>query len=335
MRFLLFFTLFISLVSCSTRRDLGNKEDLLMKKYAEEIDTEDLKEHLYLLSSDVLEGRQTGEKGQKMAANYLTAYYKHLELQAPQNYPDYEQTIPAEYLNNASGNSSENVLAYILGSEFPEEVLIISAHYDHLGKRGETVFNGADDNASGTSAVMEIAEAFQAALEDGHRPKRSILFLHLTGEESGLYGSRYYVSHPVFKMENTVTNLNIDMIGRVDPKHEDKPEYIYLIGSDRLSKELHNLAENVNREHFGLKLDYTFNKENDPNRFYYRSDHFNFAQEGVPVIFFFNGEHEDYHKATDTPEKINYELLKLRTDYIFYTAWELANRPERVAVNPK
>lgn len=335
MRFLLFFTLFIALISCSAKRDLENKEELLMKKYAEEIDTKDLKEHLYLLASDVLEGRKTGKKGQKMAANYLTAYYKHLELQAPQNYPDYEQTIPSEYFNNASGNSSENVLAYILGSEFPEEVLIISAHYDHLGKRGETVFNGADDNASGTSAVMEIAEAFQAALEDGHRPKRSILFLHLTGEESGLYGSRYYVSHPVFKMDNTVTNLNIDMIGRVDPKHEDKPEYIYLIGSDRLSGELHELAENVNKEHFGLKLDYTFNKENDPNRFYYRSDHYNFAQKGVPVIFFFNGEHDDYHKATDTPEKINYELLKLRADYIFYTAWELANRPERVAVDPK
>ncbi|MGA9270429.1 MAG: M28 family metallopeptidase [Lutimonas sp.] len=335
MRFLLFFTLVLSLLSCSAKRDLDNNELLLMKKYAEKIDTEDLKEHLYLLASDVLEGRKTGEKGQEMAANYLTAYYKHLELQAPQKYPEYEQTIPAEYFNRAKGKSSENVLAYILGSDFPEEVLVISAHYDHLGMKGELVFNGADDNASGTSAVMEIAEAFQTALEDGHRPKRSILFLHLTGEESGLYGSKYYVSHPVFKIENTVTNLNIDMIGRVDPKHGDKPEYIYLIGSDRLSEELHELAENVNEEYFDLKLDYTFNKENDPNRFYYRSDHYNFAQMGVPVIFFFNGEHEDYHRTTDTPEKINYDLLKLRTEYIFYTAWELANRPDRVAVDPK
>jgi Zn-dependent M28 family amino/carboxypeptidase len=335
MRILVLFTLFISLLSCSAKRDLENKDDLLMKKYAEEIDTEDLKEHLYLLASDVLEGRKTGEKGQKMATNYLTAYYKHLELQAPQKYPEYEQTIPGDYFNRAADKSSENVLAYILGSEFPEEVLVISAHYDHLGMKGEMVFNGADDNASGTSAVMEIAEAFQAAVEDGHRPKRSVLFLHVTGEESGLYGSRYYVSHPVFKIENTVTNLNIDMIGRVDPKHEDKPEYIYLIGSDRLSEELHEIAETVNREHFGLKLDYTFNKENDPNRFYYRSDHYNFAQNGVPVIFYFNGEHADYHRPTDTPEKINYELLKLRTDYIFYTAWELANRSTRVAVDPK
>ena len=335
MRILVLLTLFISLLSCSAKRDLENKDDLLMKKYAEEIDTEDLKEHLYLLASDVLEGRKTGEKGQKMATNYLTAYYKHLELQAPQKYPKYEQTIPGEYFNRAADKSSANVLAYILGSEFPEEVLVISAHYDHLGMKGEMVFNGADDNASGTSAVMEIAEAFQAAVEDGHRPKRSILFLHVTGEESGLYGSRYYVSYPVFKIENTVTNLNIDMIGRVDPKHEDKPEYIYLIGSDRLSEELHEIAETVNKEHFGLKLDYTFNKENDPNRFYHRSDHYNFAQNGVPVIFYFNGEHADYHRPTDTPEKINYELLKLRTDYIFYTAWELANRSKRVAVDPK
>ena len=306
-----------------------------MKKYGEEIDTEDLKEHVYLLASDVLEGRRTGEKGQKMAANYLTAYYKHLELQAPQNYPEYEQTISVEFFNSSSAASSENVLAYILGSEIPEEVIVISGHYDHLGMRGDEVYNGADDNASGTSAIMEIAEAFQAAAENGHGPKRSILFLHLTGEESGLFGSRYYVTHPVFKIENTVTNLNIDMIGRVDSKRQDKPEYLYLIGSDRLSKELHELAENVNKEYFGLKLDYTFNKENDPNRFYYRSDHYNFAQKGVPVIFFFNGEHTDYHQLSDTPEKINYELLKLRTEYIFYTAWELANRQERVALDPK
>jgi len=331
----LLFTLFVSLLSCSANRDLENKDDLLVKKYAQEIDTEDLKEHLYLLASDVLEGRKTGEKGQKMATNYITAYYKHLEFQAPQKYPEYEQTIPGDYFNRGPDKSSENVLAYILGSEFPEEVLVISAHFDHLGMKGEMVFNGADDNASGTSAVMEIAEAFREALKDGHRPKRSILFLHVTGEELGLYGSRYYVSHPVFKMENTVTNLNIDMIGRVDPKHEDKPQYIYLIGSDRLSEELHEIAETVNRENFGLKLDYTFNKKDDPNRFYFRSDHYNFAQKGVPVIFYFNGEHEDYHKPSDTPDKINFELLKLRTQYIFYTAWELANRPDRVAIDPK
>ena len=212
---------------------------------------------------------------------------------------------------------------------------MVSAHYDHLGIKGEQIFNGADDNASGSSAVMEIAESFQIAAENGHGPKRSILFLHLTGEESGLYGSKYYVTHPVFKLENTVADLNIDMIGRVDAKHEGKENYIYLIGSDRLSKELHELSENVNKQFTNLKLDYTFNREDDPNRFYHRSDHYNFAKKEIPVIFYFNGEHEDYHQPTDTAEKINFQLLQLRTKYIFYTAWELANRPDRIALDPK
>lgn len=306
-----------------------------MAKYGAEIQSEELKEHLYLLASDVLEGRKTGEKGQKMAVNYLTAYYEHLELQAPQDYPDYIQSIPLEYLGNTSRDSSENVLAYILGSERPEEAIVITAHYDHLGIRGEEIFNGADDNASGTSALMEIAESFKLAAENGHRPRRSVLFLHLTGEEAGLFGSSYYVSHPVFKLENTVVNLNIDMIGRVDDRHQGKPPYVYLIGSDKMSEELHVLSEKVNGEFTELKLDYTYNKEKDPNRFYYRSDHYNFARKGVPVIFYFNGEHKDYHKPTDTADKIDYDLLKLRSELIFYTAWELANRKDRVELNAK
>ena len=333
MRFLLATALFITLISCGTPRDLTISDAERMKQYGAEIRTEDLKEHLYLLASDVLEGRKTGEKGQKMATNYLTAYYEHLELQAPQDYPKYKQTIPKDYFKRTSREDSDNVLAYILGSEHPEEVVVISAHYDHLGIKGENIYNGADDNASGTSALMEIAESFKLALDQGHRPKRSILFLHLTGEEPGLYGSKYYVSHPVFRIENTVTNLNIDMIGRVDQQHESKPDYVYLIGSDKLSTELHALSEQVNLTFTNLKLDYTFNRDSDPNRFYYRSDHYNFAERGVPVIFYFNGEHEDYHKPTDTADKIDYELLKKRAELIFYTAWELANRESRVRVN--
>lgn len=333
MRFLLATALFVSLASCSTTREVEISDVALMKTYGSEIRTEDLKEHLYLLASDVLEGRKTGEKGQKMATNYLTAYYEHLELQAPQNYPEYRQTIPKEYFRRTSRNDSDNVLAYILGSEHPEEVVVITAHYDHLGIKGESIYNGADDNASGTSALLEIAESFKLALEKGHRPKRSILFLHLTGEEAGLYGSKYYLSNPVFRIDNTVANLNIDMIGRVDIKHRDNPDYVYLIGSDKMSRELHALSEQVNLTFTDLKLDYTFNKDSDPNRFYFRSDHYNFAQRGVPVIFYFNGEHEDYHKPTDTADKIDYELLKKRAELIFYTAWELANRESRVKVD--
>ena len=327
--------LLIVLASCSAAKDVEISDVALMKRYGDEIRTEDLKEHLYLLASDVLEGRKTGEKGQKMATNYLTAYYEHLELQAPQDYPEYRQTIPKDYFRRSSRNDSDNVIAYILGSEKPEEVVVISAHYDHLGIKGEQVYNGADDNASGTSALMEIAESFKLALDEGHRPRRSVLFLHLTGEEPGLFGSKYYLSHPVFSVDKTVTNLNVDMIGRVDKEHKKNPNYVYLIGSDKMSSELHALSEQVNLTFTELKLDYTFNKDSDPNRFYYRSDHYNFAQRGVPVIFYFNGEHEDYHRPTDTAEKINYELLKTRTELIFYTAWELANRTSRVHVDSR
>ena len=170
---------------------------------------------------------------------------------------------------------------------------------------------------------MEIAGAFKKALEEGYIPKRSILFLHVTGEEKGLLGSRYYTDYePIFPLKNTVVNLNIDMIGRTDPKREGSRNYVYLIGSDKLSTELHNISEDINSKYTNIELDYTYNDENDPNRFYYRSDHYNFAKNNIPVIFYFNGTHADYHKPTDTPDKIEYDLLENRTRLVFYTAWE-------------
>lgn len=181
----------------------------------------------------------------------------------------------------------ENVLAYLPGSEFPDELVIITAHYDHIGKEGELVFNGADDDGSGTVALMEIAQAFKTAYDNGYKPRRSILFMPVSGEEKGLLGSKYYANNPIFPLETTIANLNIDMIGRLDKKHEDNPDYVYLIGSDKLSSELHSISEEVNKTTTQLELDYTFNDENDPNRFYYRSDHYNFAKNGIPVIFIF------------------------------------------------
>lgn len=321
------------LISCGTAKTIDTtQEDAVRKKYAEEIQADDLKEHLYLLSSDILEGRKTGEKGQKMAVNYLTAYYEHLELKAPQDYLEYKQNIPKKYFGGKSMADSQNILAYIEGSEFPDQVIVISAHYDHLGVKNEEVYNGADDNASGTSAVMEIAESFQMAKNKGHGPKRSILFLHLTGEEIGLLGSKYYIEHPVFLLDSTIADLNIDMVGRVDKKHEENKEYIYLIGSDRLSLDLHKLSEQTNQKYTHLKLDYTYNEENDPNQYFSRSDHYNFAVNNIPVIFYFNGTHEDYHKTTDTADKIDFDLLALRAKLIFYTAWEIANRENKLVL---
>ena len=176
-----------------------------------------------------------------------------------------------------------------------------------------------------------MAEAFKQAEKEGFGPKRSLVFLHVTGEEKGLLGSKYYTENPLYPIKNTVANLNIDMIGRVNPKREtEDPNYIYLIGSDKLSQELHDISEAVNDKYIQLELDYTYNDERDPNRFYYRSDHYNFAKKNIPVIFYFNGTHVDYHKPTDTADKINYPVLEKRIKLIFYTAWELANRKNRI-----
>ena len=158
----------------------------------------------------------------------------------------------------------------------------------------------------------------------------------VSGEEKGLLGSKYYSDHPVFDIKNTVTNLNIDMIGRLDPKHEEEknPNYVYIIGSNMLSSELHDLSETVGKKYASnVNLDYRYNDKNDPNRFYYRSDHYNFAKHDIPVIFYFNGTHADYHKHTDTVEKINFEKMEKITRLVFHTAWELANRDERVKLD--
>lgn len=246
-----------------------------------------------------------------------------------------KSTIDIAIKSNAEPVDSENVVAFIKGTEKPDEILVLSAHLDHVGMTDDgEVFNGADDDGSGTVALLEIAEAFKKAVSEGHGPKRSILFLHVTGEERGLLGSQYYADKdPLFPLKNTVANLNIDMIGRVDPEHENNRNYIYLIGSDRLSTDLHNISEAANDKYTQITLDYKYNALNDPNRFYSRSDHYNFAKHNIPVIFYFNGTHADYHKTTDTPDKIDYELLQNRTRLVFYTAWEIANRAERPKVN--
>lgn len=235
--------------------------------------------------------------------------------------------------NNSQRISSENVLGYIEGADKKEELIIVTAHYDHIGKDDSVVFNGADDDGSGTVAVMELAKTFAKAKKEGRGPKRSMLFMTVAGEEKGLLGSQYYTSNPVYPLANTVCDLNIDMIGREDEKHAGKPDYVYLIGSDKLSSELHNISESVNKIYTQLDLDYTYNDENDKNRFYYRSDHYNFAKNNIPVIFYFNGTHADYHKETDEVEKIDFNKLEKRTRLVFFTAWELAYREKRIVVD--
>tara|TARA_B100001250_G_scaffold175206_1_gene150685 strand:- start:41 stop:1081 length:1041 start_codon:yes stop_codon:yes gene_type:complete len=322
-------------------------------KFSETIIKEDLQKHLNILASDSLEGRETGKLGQKMAAEYIMNHFKDIGI-PPYKKNSYYQKFKAESdrhickynCENCDEDfitklfkkkrivKGENVLGYIEGTDLKDELIIITAHYDHLGKHDTLLFNGADDNGSGTAAIMEIAQAFMIAKKEDKGPRRSILIMAVSGEEKGLLGSKYYTENPVFPLKKTVVNLNIDMIGRVDYYH-DTTNYIYLIGSNMLSQELHDISEKINKEYIKIELDYTFNSEEDPNRYYYRSDHYNFAKNNIPVIFYFNGLHDDYHKVTDTVEKIDFKKIETITRLVFLTAWEIANRDTRIIVDKK
>lgn len=326
--------LLISTLSCTSQK--GNVTAVSPTKYINTITAADLKKHLYIVASDEMEGRETGSLGQKKAGDYLINQYKTNKIPFPKGASEYYQRIPAAFLNaNTNENlpDSENIWAYIEGSEKPEEVIVISAHYDHVGIINNKIYNGADDDGSGTVALLEIAQAFKIAQNEGQGPKRSVLILHVTGEEHGLHGSRYYSENPLFPLTNTITDINIDMIGRRDELHKNSNNYVYLIGSDYLSTDLYNICEDANKNYVNLFIDYKFNDKADPNRFYYRSDHYNFAKNGIPSVFLFNGVHDDYHKPTDKVEKIEFDALTKRTQLAFAIAWELANRENRPVVD--
>ena len=224
---------------------------------------------------------------------------------------------------------STNVVGYIEGTDKKGEYVLLTGHYDHLGKKGDVIYYGADDDGSGTVSVMEMAKAFAKAKADGNGPRRTMVFMTVSGEEKGLLGSQYYSENPLFPLAKTSVDLNTDMVGRMDPsrKYGDSTNYVYVIGEDRLSSDLPKITDEVNSKFTHLELDRKFNA-NDPNRFYFRSDHYNFAKNGVPIIFYFNGTHADYHKATDTVDKINFDLMAKRVHLVFHTAWVMANRDE-------
>ena len=233
---------------------------------------------------------------------------------------------------------AENVLGFLEGSDpkLKKEVLVVTGHYDHIGltTSGEDkVNNGADDDGSGTTGVLMLAEAFAKAKKAGAGPKRSILFMTVVGEEKGLLGSEWYSEHPIFPLENTITDLNIDMIGRGDKDHASDNNFVYIIGSDMLSSDLDRIGKKANKDYVNINLDERYNNRTDPNRFYYRSDHYNFAKHGIPVIFYFNGVHPEYHQPGDEISKIDFPMLAKRAQLVYFTAWELANGLKRPVVD--
>ncbi|HYO63893.1 MAG TPA: M28 family peptidase [Pyrinomonadaceae bacterium] len=245
---------------------------------------------------------------------------------------------------NVKTATTQNVVGYLEGShpKLKKEYVAIGAHYDHVGtgradRTGDTIYNGADDDGSGTVATLAVAEAFAR----GPRPKRSILFVWHAGEEKGLWGSEYFSEFPTVPLNQIVAQLNMDMVGRSKKEGDTNPanrylsgpNEIYVIGSREMSTELGELSERVNRSYLNLQFNYLYDDPRDPNRFFFRSDHFNYARKGIPIIFYFDGEHEDYHKPSDTPDKIDYQKMERIARTVYVTAAEIANAPRRPVVD--
>ena len=239
---------------------------------------------------------------------------------------------------------TQNVVAVWEGSDpvLKNEYVAMGAHYDHVGicapGTADPICNGADDDGSGTTALLGMAEALSRARQ---RPKRSVLFVWHCGEEKGLWGSRYFTEYPTVPLDKIITQLNIDMIGRskkaddTNPRNKDLtgPDSIYVIGSTMMSTELGALSQTVNKSFLNLTYDVKYDDPADPNRFFYRSDHFNYARKGIPIIFFFDGVHEDYHRPGDEPQKIDYDKMERVTRTIYMLLWEVASLKERPKVD--
>lgn len=243
--------------------------------------------------------------------------------------------VATTYGMNIQKFEDQNVIGIVEGTDKKDEYVVVMGHYDHDGVMADgTVLRGADDNASGTIGMMEVAKAFAKAKKEGNGPRRTLVFIALAAEEKGLLGSAYYAENPVFPLANTVSALNMDMIGRIDDKHlQENHNYIHVMGADKLSSELHEINYNANATYTHMELDTTYNDPKDPQRLYYRSDHYNFAKKGIPSIFYFSGLHPDYHTPRDVIEKIDFDMMVKRAKLVFHTAWELANREKRIVVD--
>jgi hypothetical protein len=256
-----------------------------------------------------------------------------------------QKRITLHVANNTETIPTQNVVAVWEGSDpvLKNEYVALGAHYDHVGSGcppvgTDNICNGADDDGSGTTALLGMAEALAKAPT---RPKRSILFVWHCGEEKGLWGSRYFVEYPTVPLNQIVAQINLDMIGRSkkegdsNPRNNELtgPNAIYLIGSTMMSTELGELVHAVNKSYLNITYDTRYDDPRDPNRFFSRSDHYNYARKGIPIIFFFDGVHEDYHRAGDTADKIDYEKMEKVTRTIYMTLWEIANQAKRPRVD--
>jgi len=282
-------------------------------------------------------------EGEKFDANTLASKIQNGE-QVPAFDLSSSKNVTITVAVKTEHPGTQNVIAVWEGGDpvLKNEYVALGAHYDHIGicapGTADPICNGADDDGSGTTALLGMAEAISHAKQ---RPKRSVLFVWHCGEEKGLWGSRYFTEYPTIPLDHIVTQLNIDMIGRskkdgdTEPRNKELsgPNQIYVIGSKMMSTELGELTERVNRSYLNLQYDYRYDDPNDPNRFFFRSDHFNYARKGIPIVFFYDGVHEDYHRPGDEPQKIDYVKMEKVARTIYLELWDIANRPTRVKID--
>jgi len=255
-----------------------------------------------------------------------------------------EKQLSLTIKTKSESPATQNVVAVFEGSDpvLKDEYVAVGAHYDHIGiglpLNGDAIYNGADDDGSGTTALLAMAEALAKAPK---RPKRSVLFVWHAGEEKGLWGSRYFTEYPTIPLDKIVTQLNIDMIGRSKKEGDTNarnanlsgPNEVYVIGSKMMSTELGELTETVNKDYLNIAFNYRYDDPADPNRFFFRSDHYNYAKRGIPIVFFFDGEHEDYHRPGDEVQKIDFQKMEKVTRTVYMLLWEVANRATRPKVD--
>lgn len=292
-----------------------------LPNFAASILKNDLQQHIKILASDSLQGRQTGTDGAFMAAEYIAACFDKMKMHRPYDTTYYQAFVTTKV-------SGVNVIGVVEGTDLKDQAVVVSAHYDHVGTYDGKVYNGADDNASGVAAMLEVAQAFSAMAQNNYRPRRTMIFIAFDAKEKEMTGSAYYCKCPLYPMWQTIADLNIDAVGRVEGSPNGQADYLMLVGAGRTSSDLQTISDSLNRlRGINLSLDYSFyNSEIFSDVFYTFSDQYNFGKHYVPVIYYTGGLHDDLYKPTDTEELINYEVLKKRTQLIFYTAWELANR---------
>jgi hypothetical protein len=280
--------------------------------------------------------------GESVSASDVAKWSQEHKAHAPVVL-DEKKRLKLDLAGRIEAVKTQNVVAVYEGSDpvLRQEYIALGAHYDHIGlsgSGGDRINNGADDDGSGTVALLNMAEAL---VRGGVRTKRSWIFVWHAGEEKGLWGSRYFVEHPTVPLDRIVVQLNVDMIGRSrkpsDPAGTNSvltgPNETYVIGSKMMSSALGTLSERVNRDYLDLSFNYKYDEPSDPNRFFFRSDHYNYAKKGIPIIFYFSGVHSDYHRVSDEIGAIDFAKLERVARTIYATAHAIAELPARPAVD--